>query len=128
MIGPAIGMSQSDVQAMIDQAMSGGSPMTTMNQAVSEGQTITIPAGNNDVTLNLETGGAQLNAVTINLPGNTDGRVGQRVFVNADGQIAAAHFQATAGVSVNGGDYMFNSGDNCVFYRNKPTIFSRITA
>jgi len=97
-----------------------------MNQAVTEGQTVTIPNTNNDVTLNLETGGAQLNAVTINLPGNSDGRVGQRVFVNSDGQIALAHFQST--ITVNGADYMFNPGDNCVFYRNKPAIFSRITA
>lgn len=126
MIGPAIGMSQTDVQAMIDQAMSGGSPMTVMNQAVTEGQTVTIPSTNNDVTLNLETGGAQLNAVTINLPGNSDGRVGQRVFVNSDGQIALAHFQSA--ITVNGADYMFNPGDNCVFYRNKPAILSRITA
>lgn len=126
MIGPAIGMSQADVQAMIDQAMSGGSPMTVMNQAVTEGQTVTIPSTNNDVTLNLETGGAQLNAVTINLPGNSDGRVGQRVFVNSDGQIALAHFQSA--ITVNGADYMFNPGDNCVFYRNKPAILSRITA
>jgi hypothetical protein len=126
MIGPAIGMSQTDVQAMIDQAMAGGSPMTVMNQAVTEGQTVTIPNTNNDVTLNLETGGAQLNAVTINLPGNSDGRVGQRVFVNSDGQIALAHFQSS--IAVNGADYMFNPGDNCVFYRNKPAILSRITA
>jgi hypothetical protein len=126
MIGPSIGMTGSEVQAMIEQAMASGSPMTVMNQAVIEGQTVTIPNTNNDVTLNLETGGAQLNAVTINLPGNSDGRVGQRVFVNSDGQIALAHFQST--ITVNGADYMFNPGDNCVFYRNKPAIFSRITA
>jgi len=126
MIGPSIGMTGSEVQAMIDQAMASGSPMTVMNQAVTEGQTVTIPNTNNDVTLNLETGGAQLNAVTINLPGNSDGRVGQRVFVNSDGQIALAHFQSS--ITVNGADYMFNPGDNCVFYRNKPAILSRITA
>ncbi|AFV50679.1 hypothetical protein G169_gp24 [Pseudomonas phage AF] len=126
MIGPSIGMTGSEVQAMIEQAMASGSPMTVMNQAVAEGQTVTIPNTNNDVTLNLETGGAQLNAVTINLPGNSDGRVGQRVFVNSDGQIALAHFQSS--ITVNGADYMFNPGDNCVFYRNKPAILSRITA
>lgn len=126
MIGPSIGMSQGDVQAMIDQAMSAGAPMTTINQPVVEGQTVTLPSTNNDITLNLETSGASLNAVTVSLPGNSDGRVGQRVFVNSDGTIALAHFQST--ITVNGGDYMFNPGDNCVFYRNKPAILSRITA
>lgn len=128
MISPANtpDLDQAAVQQLIDQAMAAGSPMTTINQAVVEGQTVTMPNTNNDVTLNLETGGVSLNAVTINLPGNSDGRVGQRVFVNADGQIALAHFQSA--ITVNGADYMFNPGDNCVFYRNKPAILSRITA
>lgn len=128
MISPANtpDLTQAQVQQLINQAMAAGSPMTTINQAVVEGQAVTIPNTNDDITLNLETGGASLNAVTINLPGNSDGRVGQRVFVNSDGQIALAHFQST--ISVNGGDYMFNPGDNCVFYRNKPAILSRITA
>jgi len=128
MIGPAIGMSAADVQAMIEQAMASGAPMNTINQAVTEGQTVTLPSTNDDITLNLETGGASLNAITVNLPSNTTGRVGQRVFVNSDGNIVLAHFQAAAGVTVNGSDYMFNPGDNCVFYRNKPAIFSRLTA
>ncbi|CAI3798705.1 hypothetical protein GLGCALEP_02154 [Pseudomonas sp. MM221] len=128
MISPANtpDLTQAEVQQLINDAMAAGSPMTTINQAVVEGQTVTIPNTNNDITLNLETGGASLNAVTINLPGNSDGRVGQRVFVNADGQIALAHFQSA--IAVNGADYMFNPGDNCVFYRNKPAILSRITA
>jgi hypothetical protein len=121
-------LTQAQVQQMITDAMASGAPMVLVNQAVVEGQTVTLPNTNNDITLNLETGGASLNAVTVNLPGNTDGRVGQRVFVNADGNIALAHFQAAAGVTVNGSDYMFNPGDNCVFYRNKPAIMSRITA
>lgn len=117
---------KADVEAMIEQAMADGSPMFTFSFPATEGVTVTIPDMNKDITMNIETGGASLNAITVNLPGNTDGRVGQRIFVNSDGTIALAHFQST--ITVNGGDYMFNPGDNCVFYRNKPTIFSRITA
>lgn len=126
MIGPSIGMSQGDVQAMIEQAMAVGAPMTVINQPVIDGQTVMLPDTNNDITLNLETGGASLNGVAINLPDNADGRVGQRIFVNSDGAIAICHCYAA--IPVNGGDYMFNPGDNCVFYRNKPAVFSRITA
>ncbi|QBF27147.1 hypothetical protein EXN22_16145 [Pseudomonas tructae] len=128
MISPANtpDLSQASVLQMIQDAMASGAPMVTINQAVTEGQVVTLPSTNNDITLNLETGGAQLNAVTVNLPANSDGRVGQRVFVNSDGQIVLAHFQSS--IAVNGGDYMFNPGDNCVFYRNKPAILSRITA
>lgn len=119
-------MTMAQVQQMIQQAMESGSPMTVINQSVVEGQTVMLPDTNNDITLNLETGGSSLNGVAINLPNNTDGRVGQRIFVNSNGTIAICHCYAA--ITVNGGDYMFNPGDNCVFYRNKPNEFSRITA
>jgi hypothetical protein len=119
-------MTQAMVQQMINDAMASGSPMTIINQPVVEGQTILLPDTNNDITLNMETGGASLSGVAINLPDNTDGRVGQRVFVNSNGNIGICHCYSA--ITVNGGDYMFNPGDNCVFYRNKPNEFSRITA
>lgn len=119
-------LTQEQVLQMIQDAMSSGAPMVTINQPVVEGQTIILPNTNDDITLNIETGGASLNGVAINLPNNTDGRVGQRIFVNSDGSIALCHCYSA--IQVNGGDYMFNPGDNCVFYRNKPNIFSRITA
>lgn len=111
-----------EIKGMIEEEMG----QLVINQPVVEGQTVLLPSTNQDITLNLETGGASLNGVAINLPNNTDGRVGQRVFVNSDGAIALCHCYSAS--QVNGGDYMFNPGDNCVFYRNKPGIFSRITA
>lgn len=117
---------QGDMTALAQQAVADAMAQLVVNQPVIEAQTVTLPNTNQDITLNLLTSGAALNQVNVVLPGNSDGRVGQRVFVNSDGQIALAHF--TSSIAVNGGDYMFNPGDNCVFYRNSPAIISRITA
>lgn len=117
---------QGDMTELAQQAVADAMAQMVVNQSVIEGQTVTLISTNQDITLNLLTGGTALNQVNVVLPGNSDGRVGQRVFVNSDGQIALAHF--TSAIAVNGGDYMFNPGDNCVFYRNSPTIISRITA
>lgn len=117
---------QGDMEVMVQEAVTEAMGQLVINQPVTEGQTVTLPSTSQDITLNLQTGGQSLNAVTVALPGNSDGRVGQRVFVNSDGQITLAHFQSS--IAVNGADYMFNPGDNCVFYRNSPAIFSRVTA
>lgn len=95
------------------------------NHDVIEGDIITLPVTNRDITLNL-IGTVPLNMVTVNLPTNVDGRVGQRIFVNSNIQIANAKFQSTN--PVNNAEIMFAVGDNVVYYRNQPTIWSRITS
>ena len=97
-----------------------------LNQSVTEGQTVTIPDTDKDFTLNLLTGGASLNAVNVVLPGNSAGRVGQRGFVNCDGQVANVNFSSA--IQINNSDVMFSPGDNYVYYRNQPNIWSRVTS
>jgi hypothetical protein len=116
-----------DVQAMVDSAMDAAMAQLVINQATAEGQTITLPATNQSITLNLLTGGSALTQVNVSLPGNSDGFVGQRVFVNSDGQVAQVSFSAGAN-QVNNADVMFSPGDNYVYYRNQPTIWSRVTS
>lgn len=111
-----------DVQEVVEAAMA----QWVLDQSVTEGSSVTLPDTNQDITLNLQTGGASLNAVTVHLPGNTDGRVGQRVFVNSNGSIADVSFVSTN--TVNNADVAFSPGDNFVYYRNQPTIWSRITS
>lgn len=110
-----------DVSSAVQAAMA----QWVVNQAVTEGQTVTLPATNQDITLNLLTGVA-LTQVNVVLPGNSDGRVGQRCFVNSNGQIATVSFSSA--LQVNSPDVAFASGDNYVYYRNMPTIWSRITS
>lgn len=116
-----------EIKSMIEHSIA---PMSQLviNQPVAQGQTIILPETDQDITLNMETGGVSIDSVAIQLPVTANGRVGQRIFANSDGQITLAHFYSSMDVTVNGGDYMFNPGDNCVFYRNKPNIISRITA
>ena len=85
-----------DVQAMVDAAMDSAISQMVINQSVVEGQTITLPATNQSITLNLLTAGATLNQINVVLPVNTDGLVGQRVFVNSDGQVGQVSFSAAA--------------------------------
>lgn len=115
------GATTGDVNGAVQAAMA----QWVLNQAVTEGQTVTLPATNQDITLNLLTGVA-LTQVNVVLPGNTDGRVGQRCFVNSNGQIATVSFSSS--LQVNSPDVAFAPGDNYVYYRNMPTIWSRITS
>ncbi len=117
---------QGDIQSQVEAAVSAAMEQWTLNQIVTEGASVTLPDTNQDITLNLLTGGAALNAVTVNLPSNTDGRIGQRVFVNSNGNIADVTFTSTN--TVNNSDVAFSPGDNFVYYRNQPTIWSRITS
>lgn len=117
---------QGDIKSQVEAAVSAAMEQWTLNQAVTEGTSVTLPDTNQDITLNLLTNGASLNAVTVHLPSNTDGRIGQRVFVNSNGNIADVTFTSTN--TVNNSDVAFSPGDNFVYYRNQPTIWSRITS
>lgn len=117
---------QGDVQSMVESAMAEAMAQMVINQAVVEGQQITLPNTNQSITLNLLTGGSSLNQVGVVLPGNTDGQVGQRVFVNSDGQVGVVSF--TSANQVNNPEVMFSPGDNYVYYRNQPNIWSRVTS
>lgn len=115
-----------NVQEMVDEAMGEALSQWVLSQTVTEGQTVTIPDTDKDFTLNLLTGGASLNAVNVVLPGNASGRVGQRGFVNCDGPVANVNFSSS--IQINNADVMFSPGDNYVYYRNQPNIWSRVTS
>jgi hypothetical protein len=115
-----------DLQAMVDSAMDAAMAQMVVSEPVIEGQTVTLPNTNQNITLNLLTGGATLLQVGVVLPGNADGFVGQRVFVNSDGQVGVVSFSSAN--QVNNSDVMFSPGDNYVYYRNQPTIWSRVTS
>ena len=72
---------------MVDTAMEAAMEQMMINAPVVEGQTITLPSTNQSITLNLLAGGSTLLQVNVVLPANADGFVGQRVFVNSDGQV-----------------------------------------
>lgn len=124
-----------DLDEIADRAESAAKQLTdalvAMTQIVqtvnvSEGSIINLPDSNHDITLNLLTNGQQLEHVTVILPNNTDGRIGQRVFVNSNNQIMEVSFMSD--FQVNNPSVMFSMGDNFVYYRNQPTIWSRITS
>jgi len=115
-----------DVSAAVSSAMAEALTQWVLNQTVVEGQTVTIPNTDKDFTLNLLTNGASLNQVNVVLPGNTGGRVGQRGFVNCDGQVLNVNFSSA--IQINNSDVMFSPGDNYVYYRNQPNIWSRVTS
>lgn len=115
-----------EIQAMIDASIAFVIGQWVVNQTVVNGQTVTLPNTNQDITLNLLTGGASLTSVTVALPSNSDGRIGQRCFVNSNGQIADVIFISTN--QVNNSEVAFGAGDNYVYYRNMANIWSRITS
>lgn len=114
----------SAIQAEIDQMQQMMQAMV-INVVPTEGGTVTIPATDRDVTLNLQPA-TNLLELTVVLPGGQNGRVSQRVFVNSTREIDTCTFEAD--IQVNSPQAMFSAGDNFVYYRNQPNIFSRITS
>lgn len=114
----------SQIQAEIEE-MQQMMQALVINAVPTEGGTVTIPQTDRDVTLNLQPA-SDLVELTVNLPGGQSGRVGQRVFVNSTREIQSCTFSAD--IQVNSAEVMFSAGDNFVYYRNQPNIFSRITS
>lgn len=101
-------------------------PMMVMDWAATEGSTYRVPNTNDSFTLNITAPGP-LTRVTIRLPDNTDGRVGQRGFINCSVDVESLVVTAGA-LTVNGPMSMFASGDNNVYYRNRPDQWSKVTS
>lgn len=118
-------MTQAQVQQMINDAMSSTSAVL-MNVTPTEGQVINVaPTTKKEIFLNLSPA-TDLNAVTINLPANTDAPLGQRCFIGSTKQIAVCTI--TSSIQVNSGAIMFSPGDNAAYVRNNttPQTWSRV--
>lgn len=94
-----------------------------VNAAPTEGSTIDLPDVDQEIVLNLAPA-TDLANLTINLPGNSPGRTGQRLFIGSTREIA--NVTCAGGLTVNNPTVMFSPGDNVVFFRNQPAVWSRL--
>lgn len=115
--------SSAKVQQMINEALTASTAPMIMNVTPTEGQTVTIPDTDKEVILNLSPT-ADLNNLQVNLPGNSAGRVAQRIFIGSTRQIANCTFASA--LPVNNNTVMFSPGDNVAFLRNLPNVWSRL--
>ena len=106
------------------QEMKQAASQMILQYTPEEGDTITLPDSDRDMTVNLILS-EDLEAVTIVLPG-VHQRVGQRMFFDSNRLIATCTF--TSAAMVNSAEVMFSAGDNFVYYRNQPAVISRITS
>lgn len=104
-------------------ASPGGQTPLELAYIPTEGQTIDLPDVDREIVVNLAPL-TDLNELTINLPENSPGRVGQRLFISSTKQIA--NVTCGGGLTVNNPTVMFSPGDNVVFFRNEPNTWSRL--
>ena len=124
MIGPAIGMTKSEVQVMIDEAMAENDVVYQMDATPTSGQTVTIPDSNARIINLLIWPAADIALLNISLPPTKPGR---RVFLYADkaiGQVTVATSQS--GVLVRNGVLAMNAFDQTVFNTASDTIWARV--
>lgn len=96
---------------------------TVFNEVPVEGGTITLPNVDDEIVLNMAPA-TDLTNLTINLPGNNPGKVGQRIFIASTRQIS--NVTVSGALPVNNNVVMFSPGDNVVFFRNQPSSWSRL--
>lgn len=89
----------------------------------TEGGTVTLPQKGQDMIVNLNPA-ANLTAMTLVLPNEANSTMGQRIFVSSTRQITT--MTATGIATVNNAQTTFSAGDNYVFFKNKPNVWSRL--
>lgn len=124
MIGPALGMSKTDVQTMINDAMAGNDDVYQMDATPTNGQTVSIPDSNARVINLLIWPATDIATLNIMLPPTKPGR---RVFLYSDKAIGQVTVSTTqSGVLVRNGVLSMNAFDQTVFNTANNTIWARV--
>jgi len=120
------GASSSAIAALQQQVaalqMASGSASTSLSP--SDGQTITAPPSDKVINILDLTPANDLAALTINLPAESQSKVGQRYFVRSSRQIDSVTFQCSGG-TVDNWLVMMSSGDCVDFTKSKANTWSR---
>lgn len=101
---------------------SSGSASTSISP--TEGQAITAPPSNKVINILDLTPAADLSAITISLPVESQSNVGQRYFVRSSRQIDSVTFRCVGG-TVDNWLVMMSSGDCVDFTKSKANTWSR---
>ncbi len=122
MIEPASDLSRSDIQAMIEQAMGQIMDPVNVTYTPTEGQTISLPATDRDLFVNLTPAG-DLNAITVVLPPEASSRDNQRLVMRSSRNIL--EITVTGATTIDNSTVMLNSGSVTVFFKFAPNLWSR---
>lgn len=122
MIEPDIGVSTVQVRSMIEQAM--GQPMDPVNVTYtpSEGQTVSLPATDQDLFVNLTPAG-DLSAITVVLPAEASSRENQRLVMRSSRNIT--EITVTGATTIDNAIVMLNAGSVTVFFKFAQNLWSR---
>jgi hypothetical protein len=101
---------------------SSGAASTTL--APTEGQTITAPPSEKVINLLDLVPSTDLDSVVINLPSESQSKLGQRFFVRSSRQIASVTFQCEGG-TVDNWLVMLSAGDCVDFTKSRANTWSR---
>ncbi|WP_110970886.1 hypothetical protein [Pseudomonas huaxiensis] len=111
-----------EVQAMIEQAMGQAMDPVNVSYTPAEGQTISLPATDRDLFVNL-TPAADLNAITVILPAEALSRDNQRLVMRSSRNIA--EITVTGATTIDNAIVMLNAGSVTVFFKFAPNLWSR---
>lgn len=122
MIEPASDLSRDDIQTIIEQAMGQAMDPVNVTYTPAEGQTISLPATDRDLFVNLTPAG-DLNAITIELPPEASSRDNQRLVMRSSRNII--EITVTGATTIDNSTVMLNSGSVTVFFKFAPNLWSR---
>lgn len=124
MISPAYtpDLGQAAVQQMIDDAVGDATGRVSVSYTPTEGQTISLPATDKDLFVNL-TPATDLNQLTIQLPPEASSRDNQRLVMRSSRNIA--EITVIGATTVDNAIVMLNAGSVTVFFKFEPNLWSR---
>ncbi|MBA6090022.1 hypothetical protein H4C81_14130 [Pseudomonas monteilii] len=124
MISPAYtpDLDQAAVQQMIDEALGQAMDQLNVTYTPTEGQTISLPATDQDLFVNL-TPATDLNQLTIQLPPESSSRDNQRLVMRSSRNIT--EITVIGATTVDNAIVMLNAGSVTVFFKFAPNLWSR---
>lgn len=122
MIEPASDLSRSDIQTMIEQSMGQAMDPVNVTYSPTEGQTVSLPATDQDLFVNLTPAG-DLGAITVVLPTEASSRENQRLVMRSSRNIT--EITVTGATTIDNAIVMLNAGSVTVFFKFAPNLWSR---
>lgn len=122
MIEPATDISRSAIQTMINSSVDDATGRMSVGYAPTDGQTISLPATDRDLFVNL-TPATDLSTLTIELPPEAASRDNQRLVMRSSRNIT--EITVIGATTIDNAIVMLNSGSVTVFFKFAPNLWSR---
>lgn len=122
MIEPATDISRTEIQTMINNSVDDATGRLSVAYTPTEGQTISLPATDRDLFVNL-TPATDLATLIVELPPEPASRDNQRLVMRSSRNIT--EITVTGATTIDNAIVMLNAGSVTVFFKFAPNLWSR---